>query len=90
MSDIENEIPKARRGRPPKEKVEKEKLRIHKYNTEDERKEGLKKARAKYNEKKLYSVTFVCECGETITVGNKSRHIQTVRHKGLIAISRMS
>lgn len=82
-------IPK--RGRPIKEtnEIEKIRLRIHKYETEEERIEGQKKARDKYNDKKLYLNKFICDCGEEITVGNKSRHMKTIRHLGLLQYNNM-
>ena len=73
-----------KRGRPCKEKIEKEKQRIYKYETEEERLEGQKRARDKYNEKKIYSNKIICECGAEITVGNKSRHTKSIRHVGLL------
>lgn len=84
---MNSEIIPRGRGRPKKEKIEKEKQRIHKYETEEERLKGQKKARDKYNEKKIYSNKIICECGEEITVGNKSRHMKTIRHIGLLHLN---
>jgi hypothetical protein len=82
------EVIKKTRGRPRKEKVEKERQRIYRYETEEERLEGQKKARDKYNDKKLYSNKITCECGEIITVGNKSRHLKSIRHMGLLHLNK--
>ena len=82
-------IEKKPRGRPPKEKevIVKELKKVHKYATEEEKIEGRRKAQAKYNEKKLYSQKCVCECGTEYIHGNRLRHLNSVRHIGLLKLS---
>jgi hypothetical protein len=76
-----------KRGRPRKDKPEKEKVRIYRYETEEERKESQKRAKDKYNEKKLYSNKIICECGCEITIGNKSRHMKSKTHNLLLQLN---
>ena len=82
-------IEKKPRGRPPKEKEVKvkEPKKVHKYATEEEKIEGRRKAQAKYNEKKLYSQKCICECGTEYIHGNRLRHLNSVRHIGLLKLS---
>ena len=93
---ITEPIEKKPRGRPPKEKevisecitfIKKEPKKVHKYATEEEKIEGRRKAQAKYNEKKLYSQKCICECGTEYIHGNRLRHLNSVRHIGLLKLS---
>jgi hypothetical protein len=65
----------------PIEKIEKERrTRVYRLETEEERILSKKKAKEKYNQKKLYLVPVICSCGCEITAGNKKRHESSQKH----------